>query len=206
MEKRHTGLAIASLILGIVAFIFSFIPYVNVITFILCLLVLIFSIITFASPKAKKTLAVIGFIISIIAFIIALLMDIVITGLIIDEVDKQNSSKTTITNSVLKTTDEILKDDVTITIGSFKTEETSTGYVTKELPVTIRNRTKETKSFNVTITAYDANGDEIKKGYVYATRLKPGETTTEKAFTYASSSDLDALRTAEFKVTKVFEY
>lgn len=72
-EKRKNGFGTASLVLGIIAICFSFIPLINYISFVLGTLAIIFAIISL-SKKASKGLAIAGLILAIIAVYMAYAM------------------------------------------------------------------------------------------------------------------------------------
>lgn len=63
-EKRKSGFATASLVLGIIALCTSFIPIINNMSFILALIAIVFSIVALVK-KASKGMAIAGIIISI---------------------------------------------------------------------------------------------------------------------------------------------
>lgn len=70
-EKRKSGFATASLVLGIIGICTSFIPIVNNISFILGLIAVVFGIVSLIK-KASKGMAIAGIIISILAIVITL--------------------------------------------------------------------------------------------------------------------------------------
>lgn len=72
-EKRKSGFGTASLVLGVIAICFSFIPLISYISFVLGILAIIFAIISL-SKKASKGLAVAGLILAIIAVYMAYAM------------------------------------------------------------------------------------------------------------------------------------
>ena len=83
-EKKDdkNGLATASLVMGIIAAIISFVPYANSISFILGIISIVFAIVTL-TKKSKSGQAVAGLILSIIALLISYLIDVAATKLII---------------------------------------------------------------------------------------------------------------------------
>ena len=70
MENKSKGLAIASLVLGIIALVLCWIPVVNFVSFILGILAIIFGIIAIVK-KAGLGLGVAGLILAIISMILA---------------------------------------------------------------------------------------------------------------------------------------
>ena len=69
-EKRKSGFGTASLVLGIIGIVFSFIPIVNFLSYILATLGFIFAVICLFK-KASKGIAIAGLILAILSFIIA---------------------------------------------------------------------------------------------------------------------------------------
>lgn len=88
VKKSGGGLSIASLVLGILAIINSFIPFLNVVSYIFAILAVIFGIIGIVK-KAGRGMAIAGLVMGILSFIIA----------------------TSINNSASKAIDEALTDD-----------------------------------------------------------------------------------------------
>lgn len=195
MEKKNTGLGIAGLVLGIIAVIFCFIPYINVISYIMGGLALIFGIISLVSKKSKNGLPIAAIILSVIAFIIASTMNTATT-----EAIKETSKD--IDKITGDATEEVLKNDVQVTLGNFEATTDEYGLTDSKMVVTIKNITDKKHSFSVHIEAVDASGQRIEDDTVYVSDLGPGQTTTEKAFVFVTSEKLDAMKTATFKIVE----
>lgn len=69
-EKKKSGFATASLVLGIIAICFSFIPLISYVSFVLGALAIIFSIVSLAK-RASRGMAIAGFIVAVIAVFMA---------------------------------------------------------------------------------------------------------------------------------------
>ncbi len=205
MEKKNTGLGIACLVLGIIAFITCFVPYVNVISYILALIAIIFAIITFVNKQAKKGLAIGGIILSIIAIIIATFMNVFITKLIVDKVNEDNNIIEAIDDFEYKNTEELLKTDIKVTFGKFTSTTNEYGNVTN-LPVTVKNTAKKAKTYSITIEAYDSSNNKIKTDYIFTNKLEPGESQELKAFDFLSNDEVEAMKTATFKIQNIYAY
>jgi len=72
-QTKKNGFGTASLVLGIIAICFSFIPIISYVSFILGILAIIFSIMSL-SKKASKGVAIAGLILAIIAVYMAYTM------------------------------------------------------------------------------------------------------------------------------------
>ena len=102
-------------------------------------------------------------------------------------------------------TEEVLKNDLDVTLGKFKVKKDE--YTTDtELSVKVKNKSSETSSFSVTIEAVDKNGDRIEEDTVYFNDLKAGQGKTENAFTLVDSNKTKKLKNAEFKILEVSKY
>ena len=207
MEKKNTGLSIASLVLGIVALISCLIPYVNVISYLLGLLAIIFAIVTFVNKKAKKGLAIAGIILSILSIIIATIMNVYVTKVIVEKVKENPEIFDQIDEDYeYKSSEEILKSDVKITFGKFSSTTSEYGYTSSELPVTVKNIAKKAKTFSFSLEAYDSNGELITSDFISTKELEPGEKEEIKAFKYVLKEKVDKMKTAKIKVKNAYEF
>ena len=103
-----------------------------------------------------------------------------------------------------KMLDDALNEDVKISFGEFTVTE-STWWDDTELEVTIKNTSDTSHKFTFYVEAQDENGDKIDDDYIYTTTLSVGEETTEKAFEYVYSKDIEKMKTAKFVVKKLQE-
>ena len=201
-EKRKSGFATASLVLGIIGLCTSFVPIINNLSFILALIAIIFSVVSLAK-KASKGMAIAGIIISIITVIVVVNAQKTLSDSIDTAVDEFNDSMGTMSG---EKTEEILANDVDVTLGDFSATEGSYGITDTELPVTVRNKSSETKSFNIQIEAVDANGSRIATDYIYANSLTAGQSQDFKLFEYVESDKLEAMKNATFNIVEVSMY
>ena len=199
MEKRNTGLSIAALVLGIVAILLSFIPVVNFISFITGILALIFGIISVVNKNTKNGFPITAIILASLAFIIAIVINIATVEVAKDasnELDKVKGNAT----------EEVLKNDVEVTLGNLEITKDEYGLTDTQLVVTVKNTTDSTKSYNIQVEAIDSTGKRIEEGYVLINNLGPGQTTTDKIFEYIEDEKLEAMKTAKFKIAKASVY
>lgn len=116
MEKTNkSGLATAGLVLGIVGVCTSFIPIVNNISFIMGILSAIFGIISLVK-KTGKGKAITAIILGILAITITINLQQELSNSI-ETVNKE------LDKAVGNSTEEVLKNDVEVLLGSFEVEK-----------------------------------------------------------------------------------
>lgn len=193
-ETKKSGLATASLVLGIVGVCTSFIPIVNNASFIMGVLSIIFGIISFIK-KASKGKVISGIVLGIMAICITLSMQQAVSDTldaISDDLDKATGGHT----------EQVLKDELDVSIGDFKAND---DYDTK-LSVKVKNKTKEKKSFSIKIEAVNKDGERIEEDTIYANDLKAGQSQKLEAFTLVTSDKTKDLKNAKFKVIEASSY
>lgn len=119
MEKTNKrGLAIAGLVLGIVGVCTSFIPIINNLSFVMGILSVIFGIISLVK-KIGKCKAITAIILGILAIVIT-----------INSQQELSKSLDTVSKNLDKatgnSTEEILKNDVEVSLGNFEIEKKDT--------------------------------------------------------------------------------
>ncbi len=192
VEAKKSGLAVASLVLGIIGIVFAFIPIVNYVGLILGILALVFGIIPLIK-KCGNGKAIAGLVLGILAVIIALAMHCALSSAV-DKTSKQ------VDKMIGKSTEEVLKNDANVTLGDFTATTDQYGVTNTKLTVTVKNITNEKKSFSIHIEAVNDAGERIDEDYVYANDLSAGQTQSFDTFTLVKSSDVDALKKANFKI------
>lgn len=70
-EKRQSSLGVASMVLGIIAIVISFAPFINIVILPLAIIAILFGILTLIRRSVKKSFAISGIILSIFAIVIA---------------------------------------------------------------------------------------------------------------------------------------
>ena len=196
-EKRKSGLATAGLVLGIIGICTSFIPIINHISFILALIGTIFGIVALVK-KASKGQAIAAIILCILTIVITVNSQKSVS-------DSLNTWSQDIDKAAGNSTEEVLKNDVDVQLGNFQITKGS--YTTETvLKATIKNKTNETKSFNIQIEAVDANGNRIATDYIYANNLNAGQSQEFKSFEYVESEKIEQLRNATFKIVEASVY
>lgn len=193
-SSNKSGFSTASLVLGIIGIVLSFIPIINNATFVLGVLALIFGIVSLVK-KANKGKAIAGLILGILAIIITLAMQ----KAIVDTVDKAGKD---IDKALGNSTEEVLKNEANVTLGDFEASEDQYGLVNSKMTVTVKNITDEKKSFTLHIEAVNPDGSRLDDDYVYANDLAAGQTQDFEIFTLVTSDQIDALRSATFNIVE----
>ena len=184
----------ASLVLGIIGICTSFIPVVNNVSFILALIGALLAIVALIIKKGKG-IAIAGLIVCVITGVVVLQSQKSLSDSIDNTVDTMTGGKT----------EEILEKYADVNIGEFKVTEGE--YTTEtELPVTVKNKSSESKTFSVQIEAVKADGSRITTDTVYADSLNAGQSQDFKAFQFLSSDMLEEIKTATFKIVEVSMY
>lgn len=198
-----SGMAIASLVLGIVAAATSFMPIINNLSFILAVLAVIFGVVGIVGVARGKR--------SGRGFAIAGIVVAVIAGAMVMSVQASYSAafdqlEANLDRMSGDATDQVLAEEVDVQVGAFSATEGKYGRVDTALPVTLTNKSDETVTFNVHIEAIAADGSRLDDTYVMAKDLRPGQSQNFEAFTYVASDKLEAMKSATFEVVEASAY
>lgn len=190
-EVKKSGLATASLVLGIVGIALSFIPIINNAAFILGVFAVILGIIPFIK-KASRGKAIAGLILGVLAIFITLSL--------------QSEWGNELDKNFGNSTEEVLAEDVNVTLGSFVAATDKYGLTDTKLVVTVKNITDEQKSYSFHIEAVDTEGKRIDDDYVYVNDLSAGQSQDFEAFTYVESDKIEAMKVASFNIIEASSY
>lgn len=197
-ETNKSGFATAGLVLGIIGICTSFIPIVNNLSFVLALIGGVFGIISLIK-KASKGQAVAGIVICALAIVIT-----------INSQQALSDSLETLSNDLDKatgsSTEDVLKNDIDVTLGNFEVKKDEYGFAETSLKVNVKNKTSETKSFNIQVEAVDENGNRITNDYIYANSLTAGQSQEFELFTYVEESELEKMENATFNIVEASMY
>lgn len=196
-RTKRSGLATAGLVLGIVGISLSFIPILNNASFFLGILAVIFGIITLVK-KASKGKAIAALVLGILSIVITLSLQSSWSKSL-DETSKK------LDDMAGKNTAEVLKK-VDVNIGSLEVVTDEYGYSDTKLIVKVTNKSGEKKSFDITIEAVGADGSRLNTDYIYANNLADGQSQSFELFTYISNDQLEAMKSATFKIVKASMY
>lgn len=192
--KNTSILTIIGIVLGVIALLTSFIPIINNGSFILGIIGLVLSVVGLIKSQ-KKMLSILSIIICIAS-----------CGLVLSsQASLSQSLDDTSKNISGNNTEKLLKENVDVTIGTFTAKKED--FITKTtLPVTIKNKSNEKKSYHIEIEAVDEKGTRIAQDTVYVNDLNPNQSGEYKVFEYVSSDKLSALKKAKFKVASISMY
>lgn len=191
-NTKKSGLAVTSLVLGIIAIATSFLPVVNNGSIVLGIIAVIFGLIPLFKKKSKGK-AVAGIIFGVLAVVFSFALQDM-WGESLDEMSGD-------------ATDKILKNDLDVDIGEFTIIADEYGISEAYLTVIVTNKSDETNSFDITIGATNENGERIDEDYISISELKPGEKSKEYVFEYIFSEDeAEIMKNATFKVIKASKY
>ena len=202
VETKKSGFGTAGLVLGIIAMVISFIPFINTFAYIMGILALIFGIVALAK-KASKGPAVAALILGILSIAMTASINKSAVDVISGAVNQLNVDFATMGG---ERTDEILINSLEVNIGNFEAIDRGYGFFDTKLPVTLRNKTNETKSFSVQIEAVNTDGSRISTDYVYANNLTAGQSQNFEAFSLVTSDKVNAYKNATFKIVEVSMY
>ena len=202
VETKKSGFGTAGLVLGIIAMVISFIPFINTFAYIMGILALIFGIVALAK-KASKGPAVAALILGILSIAMTASINKSAVDVISGAVNQLNEDFATMGG---ERTDEILINSLEVNIGNFEAIDRGYGFFDTKLPVTLRNKTNETKSFSVQIEAVNKDGSRISTEYVYANNLTAGQSQNFEAFSLVTSDKVNAYKNATFKIVEVSMY
>lgn len=195
-------MATASLVLGIIAICTSFIPIINNMSFIMAIIGLIFAIVSLIK-RTKKGMCIASIIICILAMAMTLSAQKTLSdGL--NEVSKDLSESAD--NISGDNTEKILKNNLKVDIGDFKISKGSYGLIESSLPVKVKNKGSEKKSFMIQIEAVTSKGARITTDTIYVNNINAGQSQKFKAFQYVSDDDYKQMKKAKFKIVEVSMY
>ena len=196
--KKKSVFAITSLVLGIVGIALSFIPIVNNAAFVLGILAVVFGIITLVK-KAGKGQAIAGLVLGILAIIITLVMQNSFSNAL-DETSKD------LDNMTGENTEEVLEKYADVEFGTFVAEKDEIGILSTSLNVSVTNKSKEQRSFDINVEAVDENGTRIEEDYILINDLAPGQTQKVEIFNLLDEDTANSMKNATFKVFEASAY
>lgn len=194
---QKSSLCTAGLVLGIVGTCTSFIPIINNLSFILGALAVIFGLVSIKKAGKGKLIA------TIILGIIAIVITLSAQKTLSDSLDAISDDVNMATG---ESTEEILKNDVNVELGTFEVTTGDYGLTNTKMKVKVTNKTNETKSFSIQVEAVDSNGSRINQDYIYANNLTAGQSQEFEIFSYVSEDKLEAMKNATFNIVEVSMY
>ncbi|WP_026924054.1 DUF4190 domain-containing protein [Glycomyces arizonensis] len=114
-QKRSNGFAVTALVLGIIALVLAFIPIVNIVSFFLAALAIIFGIIGLVASGRRhsgKGMSITGIVLGVVALAVAILMYVLVYNAAEDACEDEGHS------DIEKCIDD-LKSDLSETPGGY---------------------------------------------------------------------------------------
>ncbi|MFE7507009.1 FxLYD domain-containing protein [Promicromonospora sp. NPDC057488] len=209
-QPRGNALAITGFIFALVAALLCAIPIINYFAAVLAVLALIFGIVGLIRTRGGRShyrgLAVAAIIISVVAtggFAASQAIYTSAFNAVSESADKAGEEMDKMAGDA---TEEILKNDLTVKIGSFETKTDDLGMVESTLPVKITNKADERYSYDVSVEAVDKSGDRIEEDWASTSTLKPGQSQSFDLFVASTEENLEELESATFQVFEVSQY
>ena len=202
-KPGRQGLAVASLVLGIVAAVLCLIPLVGMVAFFLTPVGFILGAIAWRGAskgqREGKGKAIAGVVLAVLAFFGAILSTVVLASAV-DQVG--NDLDRALGNS----TEQVLAKDLGVKIGNYTTESAGSGIRDGSLAVTLTNKSGEAQSFDVKIEALTASGTRIATDFAMVSDLGAGQSDEVEMFELSSEKDAAQLENATFKVIEASAY
>ena len=196
-------------ILGIISIVIAFVPFLNYIAIVTGVLSIFFGIMGIGQEGRKKV-ACVGIILSILSIIITYIIINYKNDFIIGNIYNVSNELNESYNNENNNSEDVLKNQVDVILGDFeitsKVDDFEMMNNTSKLPVTLKNKSNEIKSFNVTIEAVDEEGNRITEEQVYVEKLRPNQSYETEAFNYASDEMAEKLENAKFVVLDASSY
>ena len=214
MQPKGNASAITGFILAVAAALLCAIPIINNFAAGLAVLALIFGIIGLLRTRRGRShyrgLAISSIIVSVVAMG-GVLASQAFYSSAIDAVSESVDDAATEMDDDLdrmagEATEEILKNDLTVRIGSFEAKTDDLGIVDTSLPVKLTNKADQAYSYEVSVEAVDSSGDRIEEDWASSNTLKPGQSQSFDLFVLAMEENLEELKSAEFLVFEVSQY
>jgi Domain of unknown function (DUF4190) len=199
--QKSNGFAIAALVLGIAALCLGLIPILGFIAFPLGIVGLVLGVIGIVNARKRsrsgKAMAIIGTVLCVLALVLAVIGVIIVNRAFI----YQGDSLDEITR---ERTEQILQDDLDVALGQFLPAANPL-LETAKLPVTLRNKGRDSASFSVHVEAVDAACNRIADDTAHA-NLSPGQSITKDLFVVVPLDQYDAMRRAAIRIVEVAKY
>ena len=209
VDCKESIFSVSGFILGIISIVIAFVPFLNYLAIVTGILSIIFGIMGIGQEGIKKV-ACVGIILSILSIIITYVITNYKKDFIYNKIYNVSNELNDSFNNENNNSEDVLKKQVDVILGDFEiTSEVDDFEMmnnTSKLPVTLKNKSNEIKSFNVTIEAVDEEGNRITEEQVYVEKLRPNQSYETEAFNYASDEMAEKLENAKFVVLDASSY
>ena len=218
VENKNDIFIKTGFILSIISLINAFIPAINYLSIVMGILAAILGIVGLCQ-KEQKSIAVTAIVLGICSAILAYCLMNTAMSSILGHFEKMNNEFENENSTLIENTENILENEIDVEFGDyeeFNNDEPDdenevyvdfANYSTYKLPVIIKNKSSEMKTFDITIEAIDKNGRRIIDDSVYVNNLRDGQSYKTYIFNYPSDDELvEQLKDATFKVLTASSY
>ena len=206
-EYQESICAKSGFVLGIVSIITAFAPLINYLAIVMGILAIIFGLM---GQKERKKIACMGIILGILSIIFTYIIINFQIDFAFNKISEVNNKLNMMNEENINDTENVLANELDVVIGTYEESNVVYDYdmisTSTQLPITLRNKSNETKSFNVMIEAIDENGDRITEDTVYVEKLRSGQSYQTNAFYYMSDEITESLNNATFRVLEASSY
>lgn len=205
------GLAIGALVVGIIALLGSWIPFVGFFFAFLGLVAIVLGIIgVVQAGKGRaggKGMAITGGVLGVVSIIVSIVSVVLVFAVFNTASDDFNDSLDSITASISEDggfgysddTEAILAEDLDIQFGTFEVTG-DPDFPDTNLPVTLTNKGDTAATFSIDLSA-TVGGTEADTDFVVTDPIQPGESVTVESFNFVL--DAEQLQGATFEATAI---
>lgn len=195
-KAERDYMSVASLVLGIVGCVLSFVLVVNNIVPIFAVVGFVLGIVAIKKGIGNRGAAIAGIVLCVASVIVTLAVQAYV-GAVLD------AASESLDRTTGKQTEQVLQNDVNVTFEDYVIEEKDY-YQEGYLPVVVTNISNKVQSYSITVDAIGKDGNRIKQSYVYVNDLGPGKTVVDdRNFMGFTQEECDVFKDATFEVVKV---
>ncbi|WP_052037829.1 hypothetical protein [Leuconostoc mesenteroides] len=205
--ERLKVLSIIAIVIGIIALISSWMPFVNNGSFAIAIVSLVMGIIgMLMNLKNKKLLSLVAIVISSISIAVVIVTQSSYSSALenaskeSDKAVKKSENKTNGNN-----TDKYLKN-MDINIGQLQTNDDGYGNIDTKMEVSIKNTSSKKINYSVTVQAYSSNTEKLGDPEYIEVELQPDESIQKTIFEYLPQDKVQSYKDATYKISKVQDY
>lgn len=202
--ERLKVLSIIAIVLGAVALVSSWMPFVNNGSFVIAIISLLFGIIgLIVNLKNKKLLSLVAIIISVISIAIVIVTQESYSSALDSaskEADKSIKKSNDKTNG--NNTNKYLKN-VDVNLGQLQTNDDGYGNIDTKMNVNIKNTSSKKINYSFTIQAYSSSTTKLGDPEYIDVELNPNESIQKTIFEYLPQDKVQSYKDATYKITKV---
>ncbi len=202
--ERLKVLSIIAIVLGAVALVSSWMPFVNNGSFAIAIISLLFGIVGLIfNLKNKKLLSLIAIIISVISIAIVIVTQESYSSAL-DSADKEADKSIKKSNDKTNgnNTNKYLKN-VDVDLGQLQTNDDGYGNIDTKMNVNIKNTSSKKINYSFTVQAYSSSTTKLGDPEYIDVELNPNESIQKTIFEYLPQDKVQSYKDAAYKITKV---